>query len=1084
MRIPEELPRTERPAHHRRRIWVIGALVVLVVLLASLHSLATVYTDALWFNAVHLASVWRRLFDVKVGMFLVFGAVFFVVLWASLAVVDHLAPSELSLGPEDELVRRYQHTVAPHAVALRTVVSLVGALIAASSTLGQWQNYLLFRYGVSWGVKDPQFHKDIGFFVFKLPFLSFLVSWAFLSLVVITLLTVVFHYLSGGIRLHREPPRVAPQVKVHLSVLLALIALVKAAGYVIARYQLDTSANGYVQGAGYTDVHARLPALELLVWVSLAAVVVLLVNIRIRGWLLPVLAVGTWAFVAVVAGAVYPAILQAVKVNPAQSRLEAPYIGRNIAATRAAFGLNDVTRSTFTADQQVSQSELDDDTQSLDDVNLWDPALPSTATTFTKDQQSRGYYTFESLATDRYDVNGQLTPVVIGVRQIDDTDLPAQGWVNTHLQYTHGYGAVVALANEATSSSSGNGSTPTGQLTSSATTNTSQPVFAVANVPEQSSDGLPTITQPDVYYGLNNGSDAAYVVADTKQPEVDYELPDGNVKETHYTGGGGVQLGGLLTKAAFAVRFSDLNLLISNLITPQSRLLMYQNVQQAISNAAPFLSLDSAPYPVIANGQIYWVQDAYTTTADYPYSQDADTAILPPSSGVPSTVNYVRNSVVVAVNAYTGRMTFFVTDGKDPIIRTWERIFPHMFTKASKMATLIPGLQDELRYGQDIDMLQAQTYGRYHITDTQAFYNAANAWTLSQDPGSGAPDSQASTIYEENAQGQIVSTGQTARMEPTYEVVQLPGQHSPTFELLDALVPYSSNNQVQLLSGFVAASSSPSTFGHLTDYVTPPGADVDGPSIVDGLISQDQAVSNDISLLNQQGSSVVEGNVIMVPVGNSMLYFRPIYVQASRNPVPDLAYVVAVYQGPQGTGNQVALSTTLQGAISQIFSGTSLTVPESGTAPATTTVTPSAPADQQVQSDIAQAVADEQQAQTDLKNGNFAAYGSDETSLQNVLQQLQSDGGLPTSSTGSSGSSGSTGSSGTASTGGSSSTGSASSGSSGGGSSGKSGSSGKGSGSSGKGSGSSGSTKPDDKAHTSSTSSNSTASNEAEPAKR
>lgn len=1060
MRIPEELPRKERPAHHRRRLWIVGALVVVVVLLASLHTLATVYTDALWFNAVHLASVWRRLFDVKVGMFLVFGAVFFVLLWASLAVVDHLAPSELSLGPEDELVRRYQRTVAPHAVALRTVVALVGALIAASSSLGQWQDYLLFRYGVRWGRTDPLFHKDIGFYVFKLPFLSFLVSWAFLSLVVITVLTVVFHYLAGGIRLHREPPRVAPLVKVHLSVLLALVALVKAAGYVIARYQLVTSGNGYVQGAGYTDVHARLPALELLMWVSLAAAVVLLVNIRIRGWLLPVLGVGMWAFVAVVAGAIYPAVLQAVKVNPAQSRLEQPYISRNIAATRAAYGLNHVTTTTFAADQQVTQSELNADLQSLQDVNLWDPNLPSTATTFTKDQQTRGYYTFNSLALDRYKVNGQSTPVVIGVRQIDDADLPAQGWVNTHLQYTHGYGAVVALGNQATNSSSPSSSTP-GQLTSTATTNAAQPVFAVANVPEQSTHGLPTITQPDVYFGLSNGSNASYVVADTKQPEVDYELPNGAVKETSYAGGGGVRMGGLLTRAAFAIRFSDLNLLISNLITPKSRLLMYRDVQTAISHAAPFLSLDSSPYPVIADGQIYWVQNAYTTTANYPYSQNADTAILPPTSGLPGTLNYIRSSVVVAVNAYTGRMRFFVTDPHDPIIRTWERIFPHMFTPASQMAKLIPGLQHHLRYPQDAFMLQAQTYGRYHITNPQAFYNAANAWTLSQDPGSGSPTNQAQTIYVTNAQGQAVSTGQTTRMEPMYEVVQLPGQSRPSFQLIDALVPYSSNNNVQLLSAFMAASSSLQSFGKLTNYVTPPGASIDGPSNIEGLISQDQPVSNDISLLNQQGTSVELGNVIMVPVGQSMLYFRPVYVQASRNPVPDLAYVVAVYQGPQSTGNEVALSTSLQGAISQIFAGTSLTVPGASAIPSpVTTTTPAVPADQQVQSDIARVLADEQQATSDLKAGNFAAYGVDESNLQAALQQLQTDSGVSASTS----SSGSSTTSGPSSSG--SSSGSATSGAS---ASGSSGSAGKGS-SSGRSGGN---------AHTSSTPSSSGISNEA-----
>ncbi|MHB8329251.1 MAG: UPF0182 family protein, partial [Acidimicrobiales bacterium] len=300
----------------------------MIVAVASLRSIATFYTDFLWFGSVHLSSEWRRLLEVKAGLFFGFAAIFFVALWVNLAVVDRLAPSELALGPEDELVRRYQQRLAPRALLVRSVVSVIVALIAAAGAIGQWRNFLLFSDGVSFPGQDPQFHKNIGFFVFKLPFLSFIVSWAFVSLVVIAVITVISHYMNGGIRVQQGAPTVSPQVKVHVSVLLACMALVKAFGYVLARYDLDLSQNGYVQGAGYTDVHARMPALTLLMWISLLAVVILLVNIRRRGWALPVLAVGLWAFIAVVVGAIYPAVVQALKVNPAQVSLERPYIGR------------------------------------------------------------------------------------------------------------------------------------------------------------------------------------------------------------------------------------------------------------------------------------------------------------------------------------------------------------------------------------------------------------------------------------------------------------------------------------------------------------------------------------------------------------------------------------------------------------------------------------------------------------------------------------------------------------------------------------------------------------------------------------
>lgn len=975
MRAPQDIPRPTRRVGRRGRIWLVVAAVVLVILIASLRTLAVFYTDYLWFGSVGLSRVWDRLLAVKVGLFVGFAAVFFVMLWVNLAVVDRLAPGELVLGPEDELVRRYQQTVAPHNVLVRSIVAVLLALIAASGAIGQWQNYLLFIDGVSFGVKDPQFHKDIGFFVFKLPFLSFLVSWAFISLIVITVVTLIAHYLNGGIRIQAKAPKVAPQVKAHLSVLLAGLALVKAFGYVLERYNLDTSSNGYVQGAGYTDVHARLPALTLLMWISLAAVVILLVNIRRRGWTLPVLAVGLWAFVAIVVGAIYPAIIQAFKVNPAQSQLERPYIARNIQATRAAFGINDVKQEPFSASQSITTSDLESYAASLNAVRVWDPTV--TGQTYTREQQIRSYYSFNTLSIDRYKVNGQEVPVIVGVRQVNSSDLPAQGWVNEHLQYTHGYGMIASPANEATSS---NG----------------QPVFAIQNVPPVSSSGLPQIKQPSVYFGLSNpnGGDVDYVVANTKQPEIDYQLNNGSNQESHYSGDGGIPMTEF-NKLAFALRFGDYNLAVSSLITPKSRLMFETDIVQRVQKAAPFLSLDSDPYPVIVKGQIYWVQDAYTTTDHYPYSQNADPSILPLSSGLQQNFNYVRNSVKVVTNAYTGKMTFYVMDPHDPIIRTWEKIFPNMFTPSSKMPSQ---LRAHLRYPEDMFMIQAQVYGRYHITNAPAFYNAGDAWTLSQDPGSGSPNSQVGSTYTTTPQGQLVSTGQTQRMSPLYQVTQIPGESSPTFNIMDAYVPVSGDNQIQTLAGFMVGGSDPGQYGKLTVFVTPPGKEVDGPSLVEGRIEENSNLSQKISLLNQGGSTVLFGNVLMVPVGQSMLYFRPLYVQASRNAVPELTYVIVEFSGTNGTDNSVAFASTLSGALSQLFSGFNLSNGSSSSSPPITGSSGGAASSAKVRSLAAQANQEFQQAQTDLKAGNFSAYGNDIAQLQTTLQQLEAAAGTGSSS--------------------------------------------------------------------------------------
>ncbi len=976
MRTPQDLPRRARRAVRRGRLWLVLAVVVLIVVLASLRTLATFWTDYLWFGSVHLSRVWRRLFVVKAELFFGFAAIFFVVMWVNLAVVDRLAPSELALGPEDELVRRYQQRVAPRAVLVRSLVSVVVALIAASGALGQWKNYLLFMNGGSFGATDPQFHKDVGFFVFKLPFLSFLVSWAFVTLVVVAIFTVIAHYLNGGIRVQSGTPSVAPQVKVHLSVLLACMALVKAVGYVLARYNLDLSQNGYVQGAGYTDVHARLPALTLLIWISLLAAVILLINIRRRGWALPVLGVGLWAFVAVVVGAIYPAIVQTVSVTPSQNSKEQPYIARNIDATRSAIGINNVTRTTFNGTQTLTPAGVTANSATLNNVQLWDPTL--TSQTYTKLQATKSYYSFNTLAVDRYKVNGTLTPMVVGVRQVNDGDLPSQGWVNTHLQYTHGYAMILAPSNQS---------------------NSDNPAFSISKVPPVYAPGAPTIAEPRVYFGLNNpgGGDVNYVLGNTNQPEIDYPPASGqgNPVQSTYNGSGGVQLSNFFIKAAFAVRFGDFNLLVSGLVTDHSRLMFVRDITQMAQKAAPFLSYDSDPYPVLSGGQISWVLDAYTTSDNYPYSQNVDTSSLPSNSGLNQNLNYVRNSVKVVVNAFTGKMTFYdvtaLTKTKDPILQTWEKIFPGMFVPVSDMPA---GLRAHLRYPEDLLSVQAATYGRYHLTQPLAFYQASNAWNVSQSAGAGSPSQALPSTLTTNGQGAVVSTGQVARMAPIYELFQVPGQSAQSFNLVDAFVPVSKGDQIQTMAGFIVAGSDPGQYGKLTVFQTPP---IDGPALVDADISATQKISSQISLLNQNGSSVQLGTLQVVPVGDSMLYFRPFYVESSRNPFPNLDYYIVVYSGPTGQ-SQVAFEPTLTGALQDLFQvglpGQAAPPPTQSTGPASTS--------QRVQNLINQEITLNQSIQNDLKAGNLGQYQTDVNSLGTVIQQLQqATGSSSSSSTGS-----------------------------------------------------------------------------------
>ncbi len=967
MRRSSDIPAApKREAHIKRRyLWLLGIIIVLGILLASVRSLAFVYTDALWFSSVGLGEVWHTLFMVKMGLYLGFGALFFLLTWVNLAFVDRLAPSELSIHPSEELVLQYRHFMSRRAIIVRTVFSLVLAALMATTVIGQWEHWLLFTNGGSFKYTDPIMHMNAGFYVFKLPFLQFLVSWIFMALIIVTILTLMESVLVGGIRFHGDYPRVTPQVKAHLSVLLAAIVLDRAVSYWLGRYALIYSGNAYVQGAGYTDVHTRMPALELLAWISVAAAVVLLLNVRRQGWTLPVLAIGLWALVAVVVGGIYPAIVQTFEVNPAQASLEAPYIAHNIKATSYAMGINHVQVKQFAASTHPTTSQVQTSSAELAGISLWNPNL--TIQTYQKLEAIQSYYSFQTMALNRYDIGGQETPVVVGVRQVDSANIPAPSWVNTHLEYTHGYGAIIGLANTV-----GKGGVPT---------------IPVGNVPPQSEAGFPVIKQASVYYGVDQ---SGYVVVDTKQPEIDYQLSNGQQKLTHYNGSGGVSIGSLLSRVAFALRFKDINLLVSSQLGSHAKIMFVRGIDTRVKKVAPFLKVGDNPYPVVSNGQIYWIVNGYTTSSHFPYGQDAITTSLPLSSQLnQGNINYIRNSVKVVINAYSGKMTFYATDPNDPILQAWEKVFPHMFTPMSKMPL---SLRSSLRYPKDLFTIQADMIGRYHLTNASAFYNASNAWSVSQSPGTGAPSAALGFQVTKNSLGQTVSTGQVVRMNPEYELIQSPGSADPSFDLVDAFVPVSQGNQIQTLAAFMTAGSDPNDYGQLTMYVAPRGQSIDGPALVDARIQSNATISREITLLGQNGSQVLLGHVAMIPIGQSMLYVRPLYVQASRNALPVLDDVIAVM------GSRIAMATSLQSAISQVI-GFNVSLPGvsatgTPTTPSTTTTAPppsTTPANTSEEAQLAaQANALYAQAQSDLKAGNLGGYQSEITQMGAVVQQLDS----------------------------------------------------------------------------------------------
>jgi len=957
--------RPRRLGRLSRRFWIGIIVVIVLVGFLSLRNLAVLWTDQMWFSSVGLSNVFSTLFFIKIGLGLTFGAIFFFIMWGNLLLTDRFGARDLSFDPEDEVVRRYQNIVRPYARRIYAAIALVMGLVAGLNATGQWNNYLLFSHSQSFHKVDPLNHKDLGFYIFTLPFVSFVVTWFLVVLIIAFLVTTGFHFLNGGIRTTKVTPRVSPRVKAHLSVIGAAIALCKAAGYLIAKWELVNSSNGYVQGATYTDIHARMPALTILFWLSLAAAGILLYNVRSRGWSLPVVAVGLWAFVALVIGVLYPTFLQALKVSPNQESLEQPYIQRNIDATRAAFGLDDVSYHSFAGAASITPSEISADAATLNNIRLWDPSNNISLESVTRRQSVRSYYSFASLSVDRYYINGKLTPVLIGARQLDSSNLPSNSWVNQHLQYTHGIGAAVVAANEVD---------PT----------TGNPNFVVSNVPPQSTNGMPTLTQPDIYFGLGSGLNG-WVVANTKQAELDYEVNSGpnagTPVDTHYSSTGGVPVGGIFSRFALALRLGDFNFLISNQITSKSRVMFVRDVRQMAQKAAPFLTFDSQPYAVIANGEVQYVLDGYTTTTQYPYSENASNLNVS-TGGLPGSFNYARNAVKVVVNAYTGSMKFYVSDPNDPIIKAYRSAFPSMFLPMSAMPSTI---RSHLRYPQDLFSIQAATYGRYHITAANAFYSASDRWEVSPTTGAGSPSNTLAKTDKLNSAGEVTSVSNTP-MSPVFQVGSLPNaDHQQLLESID-YVPSGNSSTVQNLTAFMVATSDPNDYGQLNVYETPRGTTVTGPLQADSEIEQASEVSTKISLLDQHGYEVILGNILTVPLDSTVLYIRPLYVTSSTNPLPQLRYVIAVFN--QDVSIEPTLNAALSGALGSTVSG--VAPPSSGSGTSTgkgggssTKSTATA------QDDLNKASADYTAATTALSDGDLGLYQRDVVAMNAALQAAQ-----------------------------------------------------------------------------------------------
>ena len=1020
-------PTGELPELNIGRGWIIfGVIVVVILALISLFFLtAGLATDAIWFQSVGYGNVFWTRFGSQILFFAVGAGVAVLVLWINLVLAGRFIPKgQLRQFSLDDFLDRFSLErymggegfgggtfnapakragkndsvqVADVSRPVFWILLGIGALVAlglGGLTLGGWDKIQLFLHRVPYGQEDPTFGKDISFFLFELPFYRLLQEYAN-SLLLISLVVVGIRYLVAVISGASMPS----SARVHLSLLAALWLWSAAIGYQLDRYELVYSnSSGIFQGVGYTDANARMVAMNVMTALT-AFVGCFVVGFSITRWRTPLaLTIVFWAASFLILEVGYPQIIQRFSVDPNQQTQETPYIADNIAMTRLAFHLNSWTNTADSPGPTVTQTAVNSESSTIQNVRLWD--IQPLEQTLDQLQVIRTYYNFSDVDTDRYVFTTAsacapaappcVRQVMLAGREFDPTKYAAQNssevsWVNLHISYTHGMGLVMVPVNEVAQGG--------------------QPNLLVSNLPPASTDGAPTISQPRIYFGTNQTD---YVIVDAASQEFDYPSTSGVGGDayTSWTGNTGIKLDTPLAKLLFAARFGDLNLLISDQITGSSQLLMHRSIQDRASLLAPFLRYDKDPYLVVtADGKLDYVQDAFTTSAQFPDANTYDPGSDSTKSGLAGDpFNYIRNSVKIVMDAYTGDMSFYVSDPSDPIIQAWEGVFPGLFKPISEMPTDIAGDPSSpttnpghLRYPEDMFNAQTTVYEKYHVTDPVVFFKNGDVWSVPQNSGS-------TTVGGNNPPTQLP-------LEAYYVQMRVPGQANPEFVLLQPMAPSGRKNMIS----WVAAHNDPGSYGQVSVVDFPVGSNVFGPEQMESKIASNTEISQQITLWAQGGSQVILGNLLVIPLQDSLLYVEPVYLVSTNNAIPAFVKVVV------GTPSQVVWGDTLQDALNQIYAGqgaigsgttptpgatatpgSSSSSPPSSQSPGATPTAAGSPGavpslsltgtPQQL---LSEASAYYQAAQTALGNKDLATYQADMNVVGKLLAQLQTQLGTP-----------------------------------------------------------------------------------------
>lgn len=898
-------------------------IILILLILGGLSVLTKLYADWLWFKAVDFSSVFTTIMVNKVGLYVALFILAFVLFYINL----HIARKAIGIGverppetddgreiiylnEEKSPLRKFMQTKSARWIIV--ILSVLGALMVSSVSADNWIIIQQYLQRVPFGTTDPVFHKDLGFYVFNLSFYKFIYTTLMMALVLTAIATAVVYVMDASMDLLFADWKKFTFGKSHVAVLLALIIALKAWGYKLASYSILFSSTGIIYGTSYTDIHARLLAYRVLLVVALLVAAAIIVNIFVKKLNWVTYSIGGWIVISILMTGIYPVVVQKVVVQPNEFNREKTYIKRAIEFTRTAYMLDKVDNQEFKINYDLTMEDLKNQT-TMENVRLWD--WEPLTDTYRSLQELRPYYVFNDLDIDRYMIDGKYRQVMLSAREMDQNNLEdrAKTWINQRLMYTHGYGVAMSPVNEIAQEGF--------------------PTMFIKDIPPQFSTDI-TIKKPEIYFGEKTDS---YVIVNTKQKEFDYPMGTQNVY-TNYQGKNGVKINSFGRRLLLSWYLKDYKLILSSDITNDSQILYNRNITERIRKIAPYLGYDQDPYIVISeNGKLYWMLDAYTYTNKYPYSEPFDN----------SGHNYIRNSVKVVCDAYSGEMHFYIADTTDPIIKTYARIFPGVYRPLEELPA---DLKAHIRYPVDLFTIQTQLYRTFHMMDPYVFYNKEDNWVIP------------SEFVE----------GKEQKVEPYYIIMRLPGESQAEYILM---LPYTPNSRPNMIA-WMCARMDGENYGKMLVYNFPKQETVYGPMQIEARISQDTEISRQMTLWDQKGSRTYRGNLIVIPIDNSILYIEPLYLQAESSKMPELKRVIAAF------GNEVVMEPSLDEALIRLFGKGKPQTPASSGAPADV-------AEKNIQQLAQQAREVYDRANELLRQGDWAGYGDNINKLNDVINKMQ-----------------------------------------------------------------------------------------------